>query len=177
MKEGTKYDNGKLRLAEMIIDFRVAMEELCKVWEFGANKYEKSNWKKLANPVDRYTNALLRHLLAEETNLVDDESKLLHAAHIAFNALARLYFIARNKDVDKKLKHFYELKEGQVVTQDDINNLVRSKIVEHANYGATLQDPLDCGIHLSPPIESPNEIDIRPGTITPMEWSEGGKNG
>ena len=158
MKEGTKYDNGKLRLAEMIIDFRVAMEELCKVWEFGANKYEKSNLKKLANPIDRYTNALLRHLLAEETNLVDDESKLLHAAHIAFNALARLYFIARNKDVDTKLKHFYELKEGQVVTQEDIHNFVKS-------------------VYFNPPIESPNEIDIRPGTITPMEWSDGGKHG
>lgn len=158
MKEGTKYDNGKLRLAEMIIDFRVAMEELCKVWEFGANKYEKSNWKKLANPIDRYTNALLRHLLAEETNLVDDESNLLHAAHIAFNALARLHFIVRNKDVDTKLKHFYELKEGQVVTQEDIQNLVKS-------------------VYLNPSIESLNELDVRPGTITPMEWSEGGKNG
>jgi hypothetical protein len=158
MKEGTKYDNGKLRLAEMIIDFRVAMEELCKVWEFGANKYEKSNWKKLANPIDRYTNAMLRHLLAEETNLVDDESNLLHAAHIAFNALARLHFIVRNKGVDTKLKHFYELKEGQVVTQEDIHNFVKS-------------------VYLSPPLESPDEIDVRPGTITPMEWSEGGKNG
>ena len=144
-KEGTKYDNGKLRLAEMIIDFKIPMEELCKVWEFGANKYEKSNWKKLQNPVDRYTNAMLRHLLAEETNLVDDESKLLHAAHIAFNALARLYFIVRNKDVDT----------SKVVTQD----------------------PLDCGVFISPPIESTNKLEIKPGTITPMEWSEGGKHG
>lgn len=137
MKEGTKYDNGKLRLAEMIIDFKIPMEELCKVWEFGANKYEKSNWKKLANPIDRYTNAMLRHLLAEEVNPVDDESKLLHAAHIAFNALARLHFIVKNKGIDTKLTRFYEFKEGQV----------------------------------------PNELDVRPGTITPMEWSEGGKNG
>ena len=126
MKEGTKYDNGKLRLAEMIIDFKTPIEELCKVWEFGANKYEKSNWKKLANPIDRYTNAMLRHLLAEETNLVDDESGLLHAAHIAFNALARLHFIARNKDVNANLGHFYELKEGQVVTQEDIKNFIKS---------------------------------------------------
>lgn len=104
MKEGTKYDNGKLRLAEMIIDFKIPMEELCKVWEFGANKYEKSNWKKLENPIDRYTNALLRHLLAEEANLVDDESKILHAAHIAFNALARLHFIAKNRYVNTDIK-------------------------------------------------------------------------
>lgn len=125
VKEGTKYDNGKLRLAEMIIDFKIPMEELCKVWEFGANKYEKSNWKKLQNPVDRYTNALLRHLLAEEINPIDDESKLLHAAHIAFNALARLYFIAKSSYVSANT----------------------------------------------------NEIDARPGTITPIELDKGGRNG
>ena len=174
MKEGTKYDNGKLRLAEMIIDFRVAMEELCKVWEFGANKYEKSNWKKLANPVDRYTNAMPRHLLAEETNLVDDESKLLHAAHIAFNALARLHFIVR------KTKYWSEPKDTTKILSNGLYS-VRN--------GAQLIEAVDCGIHLqnrdvtvvddhaNPPIESPNEIDIRPGTITPMEWSDGGKHG
>ena len=91
--DGVKYDEGKPRLGEMIVDFAIPMRELARVWEFGANKYEKSNWKKVDNAIDRYTNAMLRHLLAEETNLVDEESNLLHASHIAFNALARLYFI------------------------------------------------------------------------------------
>lgn len=98
LTEGTKYDDGKLRLAEMMLDFGVAMEELCKVWEYGAAKYEKSNWKQVKDPdgscgIDRYTNAMLRHLMAERYGMHDDESHLLHAAHIAFNALARLYFI------------------------------------------------------------------------------------
>lgn len=95
--EGSKYDSDKLRLAEMILDFKEPMEVLCKVWEFGANKYEKSNWKKVENGNIRYTNAMLRHLLAEEDNLIDDESGLLHASHIAFNALARLYFILQEQ--------------------------------------------------------------------------------
>ena len=93
MSEGIKYDNNKPRLAEMIIDFKEPLLQLCKVWEFGANKYEKSNWKLVVNGRDRYTNAMLRHLVQEEDSLFDDESKLLHASHIAFNALARLYFI------------------------------------------------------------------------------------
>lgn len=98
LTEGTKYDDGKLRLAEMMTDFGVAMEELCKVWEYGAAKYEKSNWKQVKDPdggygIDRYTNAMLRHLMAERYDMYDDESHLLHAAHIAFNALARLFFI------------------------------------------------------------------------------------
>lgn len=94
---GIKYDQDKLRLAEMIIDFAPELQELCKVWTFGANKYEKSNWKLVVNGKDRYSNALIRHLIAEEDNLYDDESKLLHAAHIAFNALARIHFILEEK--------------------------------------------------------------------------------
>ena len=139
MKEGTKYDDGKLRLAEMIIDFKIPIEELCKVWEFGANKYEKSNWKKLANPIDRYTNAMLRHLLAEETNLVDDESGLLHAAHIAFNALARLHFILLEtipKNPTLIQKGLYSIPKNKAVTYEDVRDAV---------------------------------MDARPGTITPIE--------
>lgn len=95
--EGIKYDDGKPRVAEMVIDFGDAMLELSKVWSFGADKYDKSNWKFVENGKDRYTNALLRHLIAEGTNQYDDESKLLHATHVAWNALARLWFIIKDK--------------------------------------------------------------------------------
>lgn len=94
MANGIKHDAGKLRLAEMLIDFKEPMQKLCEVWEFGANKYSKSNWKQVDDAITRYTNALLRHLVAESDNLYDEESELLHASHIAFNSLARLYFIA-----------------------------------------------------------------------------------
>lgn len=97
LEEGTKLDDGKPRIAEMVIDFKEPLLELCKVWEFGANKYEKSNWKKVKDGEVRYTNALLRHLLKEEDEAVDDESKLLHATHVAWNALARLWFILRER--------------------------------------------------------------------------------
>jgi hypothetical protein len=96
--KGTKHDQGKPRLAEMIIDFKEPLLELCKVWEFGAKKYSKSNWKLVENGKDRYTNALLRHLVAEEDKLTDDETELLHSAHIAFNALARMYFILKERN-------------------------------------------------------------------------------
>lgn len=98
---GIKHDGGKPRLAEMVVDFAPEMIELCKVWEFGASKYSKSNWKLVDNGIDRYTNAMLRHLLAETNNLYDDETKLLHAAHIAWNALARLHFILEETSRDE----------------------------------------------------------------------------
>ena len=100
MSKGTKYDQDKPRLAEMIIDFKEPLQELCKVWEFGAKKYSKSNWKLVENGKDRYTNALLRHLVAEEDKITDDETELYHAAHIAFNALARMYFILKEREND-----------------------------------------------------------------------------
>lgn len=65
-KEGIKYDNGKPRLYE------------------------------IDNAIDRYSNALLRHLLEGDTT--DKESKLLHASHVAWNALARLHFIIESAE-------------------------------------------------------------------------------
>lgn len=103
MTEGIKYDSGKLRLAEMMQDFRLPLAAVCQVWEFGADKYEKSNWKKVDNAVDRYTNALIRHLMEEDARPYDEESEILHAAHVAWNALARLYFIMDEKGLAVRL--------------------------------------------------------------------------
>ncbi len=99
---GKKYDVGKPRLAEMIQDFRNPLIEVARVWGFGAEKYEKGNWRYVLGGQDRYTNAMLRHLCAEADDLKDDESELLHAAHVAWNALARLQFIL---DQQKENKH------------------------------------------------------------------------
>lgn len=92
-QEGIKYDQGKRRLGEMVVDFKDPLLSVCGVWEFGANKYNKSNWKYVENGKDRYTNAMLRHLVEEEEEIIDSESGLLHATHVAWNALARLHFI------------------------------------------------------------------------------------
>ena len=124
LKDGVKYDDNKPRLSEMLVDMREPLLALCKVWEYGAKKYTPDNWKKVYNGKDRYTNAMLRHLFAEEDNLIDEESKLLHASHIAFNSLARLYFILRNKTANETLSNndvvtwkdsiadFYECNQG-----------------------------------------------------------------
>ena len=74
----------------------------------------KSNWKLVDNGRDRYTNALLRHLVQEDDNLMDDESKLLHASHIAFNALARLYFIMQE---EVKPIHYIDDFFGKILKQ------------------------------------------------------------
>ena len=97
VQEGTKYDTGKPRIGEMIKDFGIPLLEVCKVWEFGTVKYSKSNWKKVDEGEDRYTNAMIRHFLAEDEEGIDAETEIAHYAHLAWNALSRIKFIMENK--------------------------------------------------------------------------------
>lgn len=112
LQKGIKFDEKKARLGEMFLDFCTPLEYVARVWEFGAHKYGKSNWKYVENARNRYTNALLRHLAAETENEFDDETNLLHAAHVAWNALARLFFIANMYDKDKYIEFLNEVKNG-----------------------------------------------------------------
>lgn len=98
MAEGIKYDEGKPQVGDMIKDFGEELKEVSRVWEFGAGKYGRSNWKLVEDGERRYTNALVRHLIREEDRDADDESGLLHATHVAWNALARLHFILEKRN-------------------------------------------------------------------------------
>lgn len=64
-----------------------------EVSRFGAKKHNEgvmpTEWRRFPAPV--YSDSLIRHLLAESQGQeLDPESGLLHAAHAAWNALARL---------------------------------------------------------------------------------------
>ena len=91
---GAKLDSGKLKVALCILGFANALEAVAEVTTFGARKYTPNGWKEVPKGFDRYTDAMFRHLLKEETEgLYDEDSNLLHAAHVAWNALARLEFL------------------------------------------------------------------------------------
>lgn len=88
---GAKLDAGKLRVGLMFADFACALEAVAQVTTFGAAKYTPSGWRSVRDGEGRYTDALLRHLLAHLSGeRVDPESGLPHAAHVAWNALAVL---------------------------------------------------------------------------------------
>jgi len=88
---GAKLDQGKLRMDLVLGGFPNALQEVAKVGTFGAKKYTDDGWKQVDNGEGRYTDAMLRHYFAEKTGeLLDPESEILHAAHLAWNALARL---------------------------------------------------------------------------------------
>lgn len=69
------------------------IEEIVKVYTFGAGKYEENSWQNLPDGYRRYKAALLRHLVATDKGEVNDpESGLNHLAHVAWNAIAMLHF-------------------------------------------------------------------------------------
>lgn len=87
---GAKLDADKLG-ADLLLDFARALEAVAQIADFGAQKYSRGGWLDVPDGQRRYTAALLRHLLTEaKGERRDPESRLLHSAHAAWNALARL---------------------------------------------------------------------------------------
>lgn len=90
---GFKDDKTKpLVLRGFLHQFPRAIEEVARVSEFGANKYTWNGWETVDGGVERYGEALARHLLKHGD---DPESWRLHAAHAAWNAMARLELMLR----------------------------------------------------------------------------------
>lgn len=85
-----KCDDGKTRWDLVPLP---VIDEVAKVYTFGARKYPEGSWKELPDGLRRYKAALLRHLVEfDRGNNLDPESKLPHLAHAAWNAIAMLHF-------------------------------------------------------------------------------------
>ncbi len=93
---GAKLDGGKVRASLVLGDFARALRAVAQVGTFGARKYTARGWLTVPNGVERYTDAMLRHWLADAAGeSYDPDSELHHAAHLAWNALARLELLLR----------------------------------------------------------------------------------
>ena len=87
---GAKLDAGKEPMRLILHSMPRALLEVGKIGAYGAEKYSENGWLEVPDGVNRYTDAMLRHALREGIERCDTESGFLHAAHIAWNALARL---------------------------------------------------------------------------------------
>ena len=88
---GAKLDAGKNRCGLVLLGFARALLEVSKVGTYGSIKYTDDGWMEVPNGEQRYTDAMLRHLLsAASGESYDPDTQLLHSAHAAWNALARL---------------------------------------------------------------------------------------
>lgn len=92
---GAKLDAGKPQPSLMFEAFPLALLAVSGICTYGAKKYSRGGWQHVPNGIDRYTDAMLRHML--DTRFDDPESGLPHAAHAAWNALARLELMLREK--------------------------------------------------------------------------------
>lgn len=99
---GIKYDAGKPSVWQGLINyFPRACSEVAAVSTFGAKKYAWKGWEKVENGFNRYSDAMARHFMAEgREELLDPDSELVHAAHTAWNAMARLELLLR--EMEKK---------------------------------------------------------------------------
>lgn len=94
---GLKFDAGKPDLT-FLREFSGALGEVCRVSEYGVRKYKKrGSWPTVPDGSRRYAAAMLRHELAGDA--VDPESGLHHAAHVAWNALAKLQLMLDRRQV------------------------------------------------------------------------------
>ena len=76
-----RYNEGKPKINQIPMDF---LAELGEVYEMGAKKYARDNWKHVDDAETRYLAAAFRHLSAyAQGNEVDDETGLSHLAHAA----------------------------------------------------------------------------------------------
>src|SRR5690349_21554947 len=92
-----KYDGGKAPINRGCISyFPRAIEAVASVSAFGASKYAWKGWEGVDDGYNRYSDAMVRHVASEgKGEVLDPDSGLLHAAHTAWNALARLELLIR----------------------------------------------------------------------------------
>jgi len=98
-----KTDKNKPIAGAMYADFPHAVTSVIEVATQGMNKYSRSGWLDTPDGIVRYTDAMHRHLLAEQRGeIYDKESRLRHATHAAWNAMARLELILREKEINSE---------------------------------------------------------------------------
>lgn len=111
---GAKLDSGKNRLGLVFCGFSRALQAVGEVGTFGAKKYTDHGWARVPDGIERYTDAMLRHMMKEaEGEWLDSDSGLTHAAAVAWNSLARLELLLRSYEaVDELTTQAQELKMG-----------------------------------------------------------------
>ncbi len=96
---GAKLDAGKVRPALVLGGFARALLKVSEVGTKGAAKYTDNGWMEVPDGENRYNEAKVRHWLKEQAGQeLDPETGFEHAAHEAWNALARLELILRRKE-------------------------------------------------------------------------------
>jgi len=110
---GAKLDAGKPPVLRGVIQyFPRALMAVSEVSAHGASKYTWKGWESVPDGVSRYGDALVRHLVKESYEELDPDSGLLHAAQVAWNALARLELTLRKEVITMAVKNDKKAKKA-----------------------------------------------------------------
>ena len=126
---GAKLDSGKIDMS-LLLMFSQALEAVADVGTQGAKKYTRGGWQDVPDGIDRYTAAMLRHLTKEQRETIDiDLSEragrgVLHAACVAWNALARLELILREIATPAREGYIEDWQKAWDESYDDAGNLL-----------------------------------------------------
>lgn len=185
--EGLRYNDGKVR-HDLLEPY--AIHELAKVFTLGAQKYAPNNWLK-GMEWSKITASLKRHLNAyEKGEDYDPETGLLHAAHIAWNAMALVSYYKHFPQGDDRIHTF--IKKPRIAL--DIDEVLadwvglwcqyfKEDLPEFWNFdrdiGAKfemLKDNKDFWLSIKPKI-NPSDIPFEPVAYVtsrsiPTEWTE-----
>lgn len=96
-------NEGKLRWRNFPL---FLLKPLMEVAQFGEGKYETYNYLK-GGSQNQYLDCIKRHLEKYESpfeNDLDDESKVNHLAHVAWNALVAIYMLEQFPELDDRFK-------------------------------------------------------------------------
>lgn len=94
-----KFDKGKVRFSLLDPKF---LEGVAKIMTFGAEKYSVNSWQGVPDAEERYKDALLRHIYADEET--DPESGESHLLHAACNLMFLYYFERKHEPEDEELQ-------------------------------------------------------------------------
>lgn len=94
---GAKLDAGKSPIMQGLLHyFPRALKAVAEVSLIGAQKYAWKGWESVPDGINRYGDALGRHLVDEVIEgPIDTQTGRLHAEQQAWNALARLELMLR----------------------------------------------------------------------------------
>lgn len=85
--QAAKADHGKARGFRMLPPDTLA--ELAEIYTYGCQKYERDSWRNVPDAVERYYDAMERHLGAfNKGEVIDPESGKRHLAHALWNLVA-----------------------------------------------------------------------------------------
>ncbi len=98
---GARYNVGKPDLSIIPLS---TLEGEARVWEYGAKKYSRDNWKKGMQWSVPFA-SLMRHLAAWQSGEdLDEETKLSHLAHAMCNLRMLTYYSEQYKEGDDRYK-------------------------------------------------------------------------